>query len=451
VRVLQAVRGACALRDGQGKLRRFLAELRTSPEIVEASLGGDARELCESGALTPDHVIRTKNRMAWLERIPDEDEALHQLVARCVAAYQSEYERYFAAQCQAKGVTPVKLDSAPRLFLVADLGIVALGPTRGAARAAADIAEHSVRAKCLANALGRYAPIDEGHAFDMEYWSLQQKKLGTGPRPPLQGQVALVTGAGGAIGIGIADRLLAAGAAVAISDIDDARLAKVHALLAEKHDAGAIESLICDVADYGSVEAAFDEVSRRMGGIDLLVPNAGVAHVARIEDLEPKTFDRVLAVNLMGTFHVIKAAVPVFRRQGTGGNIVLISSKNVPDPGAAFGAYSASKAAAHQISKIAALELAELGVRVNMVNPDAVFGDEEVSSGLWDLIGPDRMKSRGLDPEGLKEYYRQRNLLKISVQAEHVGNIVVFFASEQTPTTGASFPVDGGVPAAFPR
>ena len=121
------------------------------------------------------------------------------------------------------------------------------------------------------------------------------------------------------------------------------------------------------------------------------------------------------------------------------------------DPGAAFGAYSASKAGAHQIAKIAALELAQVGVRVNMINPDAVFGDEEISSKLWDLIGPDRMKSRGLDFKGLKEYYQSRNLLKAQVQAEHVGNAVVFFSSDQTPTTGASLPVDGGIPAAFPR
>jgi NAD(P)-dependent dehydrogenase (short-subunit alcohol dehydrogenase family) len=156
-------------------------------------------------------------------------------------------------------------------------------------------------------------------------------------------------------------------------------------------------------------------------------------------------------VNFKGTFNTIKAAIPVFKRQGTGGNVVVISSKNVFDPGAAFGAYSASKAAAHQISKIAALELAALGVRVNMINPDAVFGDQKISSKLWDLVGPDRMKSRGLDYEGLQEYYRNRNLLKAKVLAQHVGNAVVFFASNQTPTTGASLPVDGGIPAAFPR
>jgi NAD(P)-dependent dehydrogenase (short-subunit alcohol dehydrogenase family) len=245
--------------------------------------------------------------------------------------------------------------------------------------------------------------------------------------------------------------LLAAGSAVVISDIDEISLERVHSILTKKYDRSRVESILFDVTDYRAVEKAFQAISCRLGGLDTLVPNAGVAQVARIEDLDPLKFDRVISVNLKGTFNVIKAAVPVFRRQGTGGNIVVVSSKNVFDPGAAFGAYSASKAAAHQISKVAALELAELGVRVNLVNPDAIFGDEEIPSKLWGLIGPDRMKARGLDPEGLREYYRQRNLLKVQVTAEHVGNAVVFFASNATPTTGATLPIDGGIPAAFPR
>jgi NAD(P)-dependent dehydrogenase (short-subunit alcohol dehydrogenase family) len=285
----------------------------------------------------------------------------------------------------------------------------------------------------------------------MEYWGLQQKKLAKPAPPPLQGQVAVVSGGAGAIGLGISDRLLAAGALVVICDIEESRLKKVHSILARKYGESLLEEVVFDVTDYSSVEKAFQEISRRVGGIDLVVPNAGIAHVAKIEDLDPKKFRQVIDVNLMGTFNMVKASVPIFRRQGTGGNVVVISSKNVFDPGAAFGAYSASKAGAHQIGKIAALELAELGVRVNMVNPDAIFGDEEVSSKLWDLVGEDRMKSRGLDYEGLKEYYRQRNLLKARVLAEHVGNVVVFFASNQTPTTGATLPVDGGIPAAFPR
>jgi rhamnulose-1-phosphate aldolase/alcohol dehydrogenase len=448
----QAVRGACAFRDRGGQLRRFYVEVRHNDELRKASSFCEARDLCLSGVLTPDHVIRTKNQWAYIGGIPEEDLKLQQIVKEAVEAYAKAYDRYFSEQIKAKGMGREKLDPYPRVFLVAGVGIVTLGFTRKEARIAADIAEHTLQVKLLANAMGEYGPISESHIFDMEYWPLQQKKLGRTPPLPLQGEIAVITGAGGAIGLGIADRLLAAGSAVVISDIDGSSLKKVYSNLAKKYDASLIESVLFDVTDYQAVEKAFQEISYRLGGLDILVPNAGVAHVARIEELDPEKFDRVISVNLKGTFNAIKAAIPIFKRQGTGGNIVVVSSKNVFDPGAAFGAYSASKAAAHQISKIAALELAELGVRVNLVNPDAVFGDEEVPSKLWELIGPDRMKSRGLDPNGLKEYYRQRNLLKVQVTPEHVGNAVVFFASEASgATTGATLPVDGGIPAAFPR
>jgi rhamnose utilization protein RhaD (predicted bifunctional aldolase and dehydrogenase)/NAD(P)-dependent dehydrogenase (short-subunit alcohol dehydrogenase family) len=447
----QTLRGACAFRTEGGQLRRFYAEVRDAPNLAESSLLQEARELCTSGVLTPDHVTRTKNLWAYVEGLPEEDESLQRAVKRTVEAYRSAYDSYFLAQAKAKGLEPKKLDAYPRVFLVAGVGIVTLGFTRQEARIAADIAEHTLRAKLLAFSLGEYAPIPESHVFDIEYWRLQQKKLRRQSPLPLQGQVAMVTGGAGAIGFGIADRLLAAGAAVILSDIDEPGLRKVHSLLAGRHGESRVEAIVFDVTDYESVRNAFREISCRIGGVDIVVPNAGLAHVSKIEDLDPLKFAQVTAVNLMGTFHVIKASIPVFKRQGTGGNIIVISTKNVFDPGAAFGAYSASKAAAHQISKIAALELAELGVRVNMINPDAVFGDEEIPSKLWNLVGPERMKSRGLDPEGLREYYRQRNLLKVRVMAEHVGNAVVFFASEQTPTTGATLPVDGGNAAAFPR
>ena len=451
-RLNQAIRGACAFRSPGGLLRRFYAEFRTGDDLIEASLSPTAASLCSSGVLTPDHVIRTKNKWVFLPEIPPEDSGLKKIVRENIDAYIRDYDQGFAEQNRFKGIAQDKLDSYPRVFLAAGAGIITLGFTRRDARIAADIAEHTLRTKLLADEAGEYTPISDSHAWDMEYWLPQQKKLGKVSPPPLQGQVAVITGAGGAIGLGIADCLLAEGAAVAISDIDEASLQKVRAALVKKYGETQVESFLFDVTDYGAVEKAFQDISRRLGGIDVLVPNAGVAHVAKVEDLDPMKFDRVIAVNLKGTFNAIKAAIPIFRRQGTGGSIVVVSSKNVFDPGAAFGAYSASKAGAHQIAKIAALELAEIGVRVNLVNPDAVFGDEEVPSKLWELIGPDRMKSRGLDPKGLKEYYRQRNLLKVSVTAEHVGKAVVFFATEaSSATTGATLPVDGGIPAAFPR
>jgi NAD(P)-dependent dehydrogenase (short-subunit alcohol dehydrogenase family) len=159
----------------------------------------------------------------------------------------------------------------------------------------------------------------------------------------------------------------------------------------------------------------------------------------------------VLDVNLVGYFLVLREAARLMRRQGTGGNVVVNSSKNVFAPGAEFGAYSASKAGAHQLGKVAAMELAAAGIRVNMINADAVFGDRGRPSGLWAEVGPSRAKSRGLDPAQLEDFYRQRNLLRVRVTPEHVGNAVVFLASNQTPTTGATIPVDGGVADAFPR
>lgn len=447
----QSIRGASAHSDPNGRLCRFRVEFRSTPDLVDASLCREAPTLCDSGVLTPDHVAHTKNRYVYIPWLPDQVDDLAVTLRRETDKFAAQYHRYFKEHARLDGRERQESDPFPRVFLVQGLGVFALGLSQREAAAAADIAEHTIRAKLQAGAIGAYVPLADAHIFEMEYRRLQQKKVPNRPQPLLQGQIALITGGGGAIGCGIADRLLAAGAAVVLSDIDESRLQKVWVVLKDRYPAGEIESIPFDVTDYPSVTAAYAEISRRLGGIDIVVPNAGIAHVARIEELDPQKLDQVIDVNFKGTFNTIKAAIPVFERQGTGGNVVVISSKNVFDPGAAFGAYSASKAGAHQISKIAALELAPLGVRVNMINPDAVFGDKNISSRLWDRIGPDRMKARGLNYEGLKTYYRDRNLLKAKVEAQHVGNAVVFFASDQTPTTGASLPVDGGIAAAFPR
>lgn len=448
-RLNQIIRGVCSSHQGEEKKRRFFIELRTSSELKDITTIPEAAEFCKTGVLTPDHAIRTKNFWAFIDTLPERDEDLINKVKEAVKEFEIWYEKFLPPPFKEEWK---KVDHFPRVFLISGIGLITLGLTRREARMAADIAEQTLKAKLLANLIGKYRAIPAADALAMEFWPLQLKKITLPPSGPLPGQIALITGAGGAIGLGIADKLLAAGANVILTDIDEESLQKVYNLLRAKFDEEKIEKIILDVTDYDGVVRTFAEISCRLGGIDIIVPNAGIAHVAKIEDLEQKKFEQVLTVNLIGTFNVIKASIPIFRRQRLGGSIVVISSKNVFDPGAAFGAYSAAKAAAHQISKIAAMELAELGVRVNLVNPDAVFGDEKVPSKLWVMVGPERMKARGLDPEGLKEYYRQRNLLKIQVTAEHVGNAVVFFASSASgATTGATLPVDGGIPAAFPR
>jgi NAD(P)-dependent dehydrogenase (short-subunit alcohol dehydrogenase family) len=280
---------------------------------------------------------------------------------------------------------------------------------------------------------------------------LQHAKL-IGVRGALAGRVALVTGAAGAIGAGIAQGLLDENCHVVVTDLPGERLDALAAELGGSFaGAGQVSAVPMDVTDEGSVAAAFRRVASRWGGVDLVIINAGIAHVSPLVSMDVEAFRRLERVNVEGTLLVLAEAGRHFAVQGTGGDIVLVSTKNVFAPGAKFGAYSATKAASHQLGRIASLELADGDVRVNMVSPDAVFGHGTRRSGLWAEVGPDRMKARGLDQDGLEEYYRTRNLLKAKVTARHVANAVLYFATRQSPTTGATIPVDGGLPDATPR
>ncbi|MCX5644612.1 MAG: SDR family NAD(P)-dependent oxidoreductase [Phycisphaerae bacterium] len=267
---------------------------------------------------------------------------------------------------------------------------------------------------------------------------------------PLRNKVALVTGAAGAIGYGVCRGLLEKGCHVAATDLAGEKLDRFVADLSPMAP-DRIIPVALDVTSKESVAAGFEAVIRTWGGIDLVVVNAGIAMVSALKEIDLEAFRKLEKVNVEGALLTLSATAHHFIGQGTGGDVVIISTKNVPSPGAGFGAYSATKAACHQLGRIASIELAPHGVRVNMVAPDAVFSEGKFKSGLWEEVGPDRMRARGLDEEGLQEYYRSRNLLKARVTGRHVANAVLFFATRQTPTTGATIPVDGGLPDATPR
>ncbi|MGB2988289.1 MAG: SDR family NAD(P)-dependent oxidoreductase [Phycisphaerae bacterium] len=285
----------------------------------------------------------------------------------------------------------------------------------------------------------------------MEHRAIQRAKLQPIGRRPLEGQVVVITGGAGAIGAAVAGVCAEAGAHVVVTDLDESRLAGVVKRVEARCGAGTALGVVMDVTDEAGVQSGFAEVVRTYGGVDVIVPNAGIAHVAPIEDLAVDDFRRVMEVNAVGYLLAMREGIKILKRQGLGGHIVMNASKNVFSPGKDFGAYSASKAAGHQLGKVAAIELAPYGIRVNMINADAIFGDQETPSGLWAAVGPERAKSRDLKQQDLPEYYRKRNLLRARVCGRHVGNAVVFFASNATPTTGATLPVDGGLVEAFPR
>lgn len=448
--VAPLVRGALAepTGDPDRPYRRWILEQRSSDEILHFAAAALGPELAAAPPVTPDHVIRTKGPYLFVRDPAYGDlDALAEQLRTGVATYREEYRHYFERNARERAGELAPLDGTPRVVVLPGLGVFAAGQDRRAARVAADIAEHTIKTQIWASAIGRYTGISEAELFDMEYWSLEQAKLGARTPPALAGQVALVTGGAGAIGEGIARRLLDAGAQVVLVDRDAERLEATRARL----DCEGCEVFDGDVADAADVRIAFRETAEWFGGVDIVVANAGVAATGRLEALDGEAFAAALRVNAAGTFETLRQGLQQLRRQGTGGNVVIVSSKNVFAPGREFGAYSASKAAAHQLGRIAALEAAEFGVRVNMINADAVFGDPENPSGLWREVGPARAAAHGVAPEALPEFYRERNLLRARVTAEHVGNAVVFFCSQATPTTGAALPVDGGIPEAFPR
>lgn len=445
--VAPLLRGALAVEgaDADHPWQRFVLRPLITPDILALLVQPDIQSLLVSPPLTTDHLIRIKPLPLWL----DAEESTPDGIRQAMAAYRQAYLAYVTQE--SGGAAVEAFDGSPRLILIPDIGVVCVGQNSVEAELVWDLAVQTLAVKgSIARMGGRYDGVSRSDQFAMEYYGPQRAKLGQANTHPLGRSVALVTGAAGAIGSGLCRELLKQGAHVALVDLPGEGLSSLAEGLQTVYG-GRVLPVAMDVTRAESVAAGLQQVILAWGGLDLLVLNAGLAHVSSLEAMQVEAYLRLQRVNVEGTLHLLSAAARHFRQQGTGGDVVLISTKNVFAPGANFGAYSATKAAAHQLARIASLELAELGVRVNMVAPDGVFSEGQRPSGLWAEVGPDRMKARGLDAAGLESYYQNRNLLKARITATHVANAVLFFATRQTPSTGVTLPVDGGLPDATPR
>lgn len=424
-----------------------------SKEILGLLSHEKAKEIACSSAITPDYLVRAKSVPLFVEN-PDYGNivALKETLDAALSGYSSSYESYMKKYAsQIPSFHAEGLDLLPRVVLLPGMGAVCIGHDFEKACIVRDIVLQAMQTKiAIYQTNGGYAGLSEDHIFDMEFRAFQVAKVTNKESLPLRGKVAIVTGAAGAIGSGICDELLASGCHVAVTDLAGDNLNSMTRTLSGIYGNRVI-GVPLDVTNKASVSSAFETVVNRFGGVDIVVVNAGLAHVAPLVDLDMEAFQRLERVNVEGTLLMLAEAGRCFRLQNMGGDIVLVSTKNVFAPGAKFGAYSATKAASHQLARIASLEFADMNVRVNMVSPDAVFSHGETKSGLWAKVGPDRMKARGLSEKGLEEYYQSRNLLKARVTARHVAKAVLFFVTHQTPTTGATIPVDGGLPDATPR
>ena len=435
---------------------RVILEALLTPEVAQLLDAPEGKRLALSAPLTPDYLIRTRRIPLWLDHpMLDDAKAFRQQLGQSVVAYQAEYLGYVQGHGSEVQVASEPRGFPPRVLMIPGLGVVCIGRNAAEAAMVRDITRQGLAVKTAIYQSGaEYVPLEDEHLFDMEFRGYQQAKAAErgsrGAAHSLGSSVALVTGAAGAIGSGLCEALLEQGCHVAATDLPGPALDGLLDELGPRYPSR-VAAVAMDVTDPASVAAGYAKIIRTWGGLDCVIINAGIAHVAPLTELGLDAFRKLESVNVEGTLLVLAEAGRHFALQGTGGDVVLVSTKNVFAPGAGFGAYSATKAAAHQLARIASLELAPLGVRVNMVSPDAVFSHGEKRSGLWAAVGPNRMKARGLDERGLEEYYRSRNLLKAPVTAQDVARAVLFFITHQTPTTGATIPVDGGLPDATPR
>ncbi len=429
-------------RIGEGA-RRYVFDVRATARARAFADHPEVRSRSQRGPVTPDHVIRTKPVPLVLDVAAGEGAAaladrsggaLAAYVEASLAAYREAYRAYVARCASARGARVKELDPDPRVIVVPGLGIVGVGETRAAARVAADLYEHTVDVIEAAEAIGRYEALPELDLFDMEYWSLEQAKLGKAAKRRLEGRIVYVTGAGSGIGAATARAFAREGAALYLVDRAPDGVAAVARELGAVHE-------VVDVTDEAAVRASVRACVRTLGGLDGCVSNAGAAEQAPIDACRPEALRASFELNFFAHQWVASAAVAAMKAQGTGGFLLFNASKAAFDPGPGFGPYAIAKAAVVALTKQYALECGAAGIRANAVNADRVrtafFPEATVEA---------RARARGLT----KDAYFRTNLLGREVRAEDVADAFVALALAER-TTGSVFTVDGGNIAASPR
>ncbi len=430
--VAPIVRGACAIRDetGGGEHRRFVLDFRTGPEILAYVNGTELERYGQAGVATLDHAIRTKGWPLILPApVAGDDASFTQAASNAVTAYADRYRGYFRRNNATQPHAKTELDPVPRVVLVPGVGLFGVGASHGDAAIAADIAESTVRTVTDAEAIGTFESITESDTFDIEYWSLEQAKLGGSAPGRLAGNVVLVTGGGGTIGAAIATAFAAEGAEVAVLDIESSA-----AEAAANHAGGSALAVTCDVTDRDSVRAAFDRVCEAFGGVDIVVSNAGAAWQGRIGHVTDEVLRQSFELNFFAHQTVAQNAVRVMRRQDLGGALLFNVSKQAVNPGPDFGPYGIPKAATLALVRQYALDHGADGIRANAVNAD------RVRSGLLTAeMVASRARARGVD----EDEYMSGNLLGREVTAQDVAQAFVHQALAMK-TTASVTTVDGG-------
>jgi NAD(P)-dependent dehydrogenase (short-subunit alcohol dehydrogenase family) len=417
--VAPILRGACAIPDpsGSGAFKRFILAFRSSAAILDYVNGSELHRYGQAGVATPDHTIRTKNYplivpAAEPSKLDEFNKAVHDAVDHFVSEYHAYFARHNARQ------------EVPKRELARD------------ARVAADLAESTVETVTDAEAIGRFESISEADLFEIEYWSLEQAKLGQASEKPLAGQIAVVTGAAGTIGLATARAMSGAGAELALLDIDAEAVEA-----AAKKLGGSALALACDVTDPAAVRSSFDRIAGHFGGVDIVVSNAGAASQGRIGEVEDAVLRQSFELNFFAHQTVAQNAVRIMLAQATGGCLLFNVSKQAINPGPLAGPYGLPKAATLFLVRQYALEYGAEGIRANAVNADGIRGG---------LLTPQFIKQRAAAYGMTAAEYLSRNLLRREVTAEDVAQAFLHQAVA-LKTTADVTTVDGGNIAAALR
>ena len=433
------------LRGLMGGTTFKVGHFNDDPETLEFVNSRDFAALAAMGTSCPDHFLRTKIAPLALDPAQLTDIAY---LSAAVQSYREGYASYYR-RC-AKPEDPGMRDANPIIVLVPGIGRFALAADKTTARLASEFYGNAINVMRGATAIGAYVGLPEAEAFAIEYWALEEAKLKRLPKPKaLAGRICLITGGAGGIGLATARLLLCHGACVLIADRDIEALAAADASLKTAYGADFVRSAVCDVTDESAVQGAFDACAREFGGLDILVANAGLASSAPIAETTLALWNKNYDVLVAGYFLCAKAAFAQMRAQMRG-SIIFIGSKNALAATPNASAYASAKAASVHLARCLALEGAESGIRVNVVNPDAVIRGSRIWDGEW---RKERAGAYGIDSgEELEEFYRQRSLLKQNVLPEDIAEAVLFFASDASiKSTGNIINVDAGNAQAFTR
>jgi rhamnulose-1-phosphate aldolase/alcohol dehydrogenase len=443
-RLMPAIRGMVS---GQ---QHMVGHFDDSDAVLEFVNARDMQPLAALGTSCPDHFLRTKIRPLVVAFDPSANniEAVMAGLPAQIAAYREDYAAYYT-RCKHAN-SPALRDPNAVVYLIPGVGMITFAKDRATARISGEFYVNAINVMRGASAVSTYCGLPEQEAFDIEYWLLEEAKLSRMPKPKsLAGRVALVTGGAGGIGRATAERYLAEGACVMLADIDAEALTRTEGEIAARFGADVLRTVQMNVTDEAAVIAAFAQTALDFGGVDILVSNAGIASSAPIEDTSLALWNKNMDILSTGYFLVSREAFKLMRVQNIGGSIVFVASKNGLAASPNASAYCTAKAAEIHLARCLALEGAEAGIRVNVVNPDAVLRGSKIWSGEW---LDQRASTYKTDKDGLEEMYRQRSMLKRSVYPEDIAEAAYFFASDlSAKSTGNIINVDAGNVQAFTR